>query len=116
MEKPLITPDIKDLDYTIDKDSIGDYKSFIEDAKTNGIRAIRCGQFNYMDGEDYMAMPVRLTTNSNQIFQFEVALSLDPLEDSDEEMIDQVIEDVEARIQEYEEDGDESEEDEEEGD
>jgi len=120
MEKPTFTPDINHLDYSIDKNSIEGYKSFIEDVKANGIRSIRCGQFNYLSGEDYMAMPVRLTSNSNQIYQFSVALALDPLEESDEEMITMVVADVETRIQEYEEDyekyGDESEEDEEEGD
>ena len=92
-----------DLGTTIETDNLADYKEFMSEVEKTGIRGLRCGQFNYVSGEDYQAMPVRITLHDGTNYEFTVGLDLDPLEDSDEEMIEMIINHVKECIEQVEE-------------
>lgn len=88
---------ITQLPNYITKDDVELLQNFVDDVKTNGIKTLKCGRVRILPGEDYEVMPVRITTK-NHIYEGEVPLDLDPFQDSDEEMIESIVQYFEEQI------------------
>lgn len=79
----------------VDEDNFQEFKDFLYEIEKCGTTSLKCGRC-YDNGE-YMLMPVRITTPLTQ-YNIEVPLEIDPLEESDEEILKTIVNWMEEEI------------------
>lgn len=88
----------------LDNDNVKDYIEFVNEVREDQTNTqIRCGLFHRPCGDDYHVMPVRVTT-SKTIYEFDVPLEMDPLEETDEELLEGLLDYLDRAIKDYSDD------------